>query len=119
MFIRKYKAELLPNLEYWHSRIMTHWVGHRRPYWTDLWEKRVTKNNRNDLEFIVATTWITQGAKGCSCYKKSPVLQDAVANYFMTKGAVEACDVIINETLKNGNFDPNLPNTKPRKLLLI
>ena len=118
MFARQYKAELIPELKAWEDKILTHWKAHKKPFWNHTWEERTTTATRHNFEIIVATIWITQGARGCTCYKKSPVLQDAVANYFMTRGSILACDVIINEELGNGDIEPNSPITKPRKLLL-
>ena len=118
MFVRKYKEELIPNLKEWEKKILSHWKGHGKPYWTDPWEQRTTRETRHDFEVIVAITWITQGARGCRCFNNSPVLQDYVANYFLTRGSIEACDIIINNEIQDKDFDPNLPLVKPRKLLL-
>jgi len=118
MFVRKYKIELEKELKKWEEWILLHWKSHKKPLWTGYWEDQCSTTTRHYFEMIVAIIWITQGAKGCTCYKNSPILQDRVANYFMTKGAIEACETITLEATKNGNFDTNLPLTKPRKLLI-
>jgi hypothetical protein len=126
MLARKYKIELEAAIIELEKHILSHWKGHKKPLWTHTWEEQLDAGfheqgrvqYRYELELIVAIIWITQGAKGCTCYASSPVLQDRVANYFMLKGAIEACSTMIKEILGTCNPEENLPLTKPRKLLI-
>ena len=118
MFVNRYKHELEKQIKELEKELLDHWKAHKKPLWAGKWKTMATTTNQYELELIVATAWILQGAKGCSCYDNPLTLYKKATNYFIVLGAIETCNIIIQEMVGEVNYDQNKPITGPRKLML-